>query len=277
MTESKDPGEDYKQEVKMIRQVLGDLVTMAAEAKRAEEALRSYTAELESRNAELSEFAWAVAHAVKSPLVPLLGHARLLQEEVSALTPEGIQQRLEIIVSSGRRTKRIVDALHLFATAGHYQVKFACVDMAAAVAEARERISYLAAAPQTKITVPATWPAAWGYAPWVEEVWANYLSNGLKYGGTPPRLELGASRQADGMVRFWVRDNGPGLNPTEQGRLFQPFTCLQPDRAEGTGLGLALVKRLVEKQGGQVEVTSQPGQGSTFSFTLPGQARPHGR
>jgi two-component system sensor histidine kinase/response regulator len=120
------------------------------------------------------------------------------------------------------------------------------------------------------------WPVALGYAPWVEEVWINYLSNAFRYGGRPPRLELGAEAQPDGRVRFWVRDNGAGLTPEDQARLFTPFTRLDQVQVKGHGLGLSIVRRIVEKLGGQVGVESQIGQGSTFSFTLPGVASPLG-
>jgi signal transduction histidine kinase len=110
-----------------------------------------------------------------------------------------------------------------------------------------------------------------GYAPWIEEVWVNYLSNAIKYGGRPPRVELGAETQPGGLVRFWVRDNGPGIAPEAQVRLFVPFTRLDQVRAKGHGLGLSIVRRIVEKLGGQVGVISTPGQGSVFSFTLPTQ------
>ena len=95
------------------------------------------------------------------------------------------------------------------------------------------------------------------------------MSNALKYGGQPPRVELGATEQEDGTVRFWVRDNGHGLTPEEQARLFTPFTRLDQVSAKGHGLGLSIVRRIVEKMGGQVGVESQVGQGSTFVFTLP--------
>jgi signal transduction histidine kinase len=103
----------------------------------------------------------------------------------------------------------------------------------------------------------------------LEEVWVNYLSNGLKYGGQPPRLELGAAVQADGLVRFWVRDNGPGLSPEAQTRLFTEFTRLDRTRAQGHGLGLSIVRRIMEKLSGQFGVESSPGQGSLFYFSLP--------
>ena len=99
----------------------------------------------------------------------------------------------------------------------------------------------------------------------------NYLSNALKYGGEEPQIELGATPEATGMVRFWIRDHGKGLTPEEQAQLFVPFRRLGKKGAEGHGLGLSIVQRIVEKLGGEVGVDSEglPGRGSTFRFTLP--------
>jgi signal transduction histidine kinase len=108
----------------------------------------------------------------------------------------------------------------------------------------------------------------------VEEVWVNYISNAIKYGGASgqtPRVELGATPLDAGFVRFWVRDNGRGLSPADQARLFTQFERLNQARATGHGLGLSIVKRIVEKLGGQVAVSSTIGAGSEFSFTLPTQ------
>jgi signal transduction histidine kinase len=103
----------------------------------------------------------------------------------------------------------------------------------------------------------------------VEEIWVNYLSNALKYSGRPPHIVLGAARQPDRRVRFWVQDNGRGIHPEDQAKLFMPFSQLSQAQTEGHGLGLSIVQRIVEKLGGEVDVESEPGQGSTFSFILP--------
>ena len=109
-----------------------------------------------------------------------------------------------------------------------------------------------------------------GYAPWVEQVLTNYVSNALKYGGRPPRVELGAEVVDERRVRVWVRDDGRGLTPEEIGRTFAPFTRLSVDDVAGHGLGLSIVRRLVERMGGEVSVESAgtPGAGCIFSFTL---------
>jgi signal transduction histidine kinase len=144
------------------------------------------------------------------------------------------------------------------------------MEMSQIIGEVQRRLDYMLKEYGAELILPTSWPVALGYAPWIEEVWANYLSNAIKYGGQPPRLEVGATPQADGMVRFWVRDNGAGLTLAEQSHLFTPFTKLNRVRAKGHGLGLSIVQRIVEKLGGQVGVESQVGQGSLFYFSLPG-------
>jgi signal transduction histidine kinase len=148
--------------------------------------------------------------------------------------------------------------------------------MANIVDEARLRLSDLIEERQAEIVLPeaSAWPVALGHAEWIVEVWVNYFSNAIKYGGQPPCMKLGAEAQPDGMVRFWARDNGHGLSPEEQARLFTPFTRLNQVRAKGHGLGLSIVRRIVEKLGGQVGVESRIGQGSSFFFTLPSAVNP---
>jgi signal transduction histidine kinase len=165
----------------------------------------------------------------------------------------------------------IIDELLLLAEVRQAEVPVDRLDMEPIIAVVEARLSHTLKENRGKLILPATWPPALGYAPWVEEVWANYISNALKYGGQPPCVELGATPQPNGMVRFWVRDNGPGLAPEDQARLFTPFTRLYPTGKEGHGLGLAIVRRIVEKLNGQVGVESAgiSGQGSLFFFTLP--------
>jgi signal transduction histidine kinase len=146
------------------------------------------------------------------------------------------------------------------------------LDTSSIVAEVQRRLSGLVEDYAAEIIVPTGWPQALGRSLWVEEIWINYVSNAIKYGGTPPRIELGATEREDGTVRFWVRDNGPGLTTEEQASLFLPFTTLHQMRAEGQGLGLSIVQRIVTKLGGQAGIESEgvPGKGCLFYFDLPG-------
>jgi signal transduction histidine kinase len=235
-----------------------------------QQALRQKIHELQVRNEELNTFVRTVAHDLKSPLGTMVCLASVLHEEFAELSAEDQQKYLNDLVRVARKMSNIVDELLLLAQVSEVQVVVHPLDMATIVAEAQERLVHMIEDSRAEIVLPAAWPAAEGYAPWIEEVWVNYLSNALKYGGRPPHVELGGETQSNGMVCFWVRDNGPGIAPEDQARLFKPFTRLDPLRARGYGLGLSVVLHIVEKLGGQVGIKSAPGQGSMFSFTLPG-------
>jgi signal transduction histidine kinase len=214
----------------------------------------------------------------------MIGYAHLLQSEHAAMPEEDLTYCIQAISRNGRRMQSIVDALLRLAMVRDLEVEWAPLNMMRVVNDAQLNVIHLIEQYGAEIIVPPTWPAALGYAPWIEEVWVNYLSNALKYGGRPPRVDLGFSILGTGsrredlvqvpglqprMIRFWVRDNGPGLTAAERARLFTPFTQLERIPSLGHGLGLSIVKRIVEKLGGQVGVESKPGKGSTFSFTLP--------
>ncbi len=234
------------------------------------EELRRQNRELQERVIELDAFAQTVAHDLKSPLAALGGLARELKEYDGRLSAAQREECLDHLVRSASKLNTIVDELLLLAQMRQSDLVLKPLHMAVTVAEARKRLALLIEARQAEIVLPAEWPMAEGRDLWVEEVWVNYLSNAIQYGGRPPRVELGAERQTDGMVRFWVRDNGRGLTSGEQARLFKPFTRLENMRAGGHGLGLSVVQRIVAKLGGQVGIESIPGHGSIFSFTLRG-------
>jgi signal transduction histidine kinase/FixJ family two-component response regulator len=234
------------------------------------EALRRRTAELEARNEELDAFAHTAAHDLKGPLGYIVGFAKVLAQDYATMPEEQLSRYLHMIARSGSKMGDIIDALLLLASAHKLEdVELRPLEMTGIVDEALQRLAFMVDQYQAEIVLPDAWPLAMGYGPWVEEVWVNYISNALKYGGQPPRVELGATTQADGTLRFWVRDNGAGLTSEEQARLFTPFTRFDQVRAKGHGLGLSIVRRIVEKLGGEVGIESEVGQGSTFSFTLP--------
>lgn len=241
------------------------------ERMQAEEALSQHAAELQARNKELDAFAHTVAHDLKNPVNLVIGFAEVLQEDHATMSDEQLQHYLQIMARNGRKMGTIIDELLLLAGARQMDnAEVVPMNMSHIVAEAKQRLYQMIESHQPEIRLPAEWPTAMGYAPWVEEVWVNYLSNAIKYGGRPPRLRLGAKTMPDGTVCFWIQDNGPGLTHEDQARLFTPFTQLDRIRANGHGLGLSIVQRIVEKLNGQVGVVSQVGHGSVFSFTLPG-------
>jgi PAS domain S-box-containing protein len=220
---------------------------------------------------ELDAYAHTVAHDLKNPLANLISYAELLRVALGDQLGREFQEELSRISALSQKLASIVDSLLLLASVRQQeQVTGEPLDMALIVAEAQSRLAVLIEETQAEIVTPEKWPAAVGYAPWVEEIWVNYISNAIKYGENPPHIEIGADPQADGEVlRFWVRDNGSGLTPEQAAQIFTPFVQLNQVKATGYGLGLSIVQRIAEKLGGTVGVESQPGQGSLFFFTLP--------
>jgi PAS domain S-box-containing protein len=220
---------------------------------------------------DLDAYAHTVAHGLKNPLAATISYAEVIRQVGGEDLDERVQRCVTAISQSSRKMAGIIDGLLLLSSVRQSkEVESPPLNMAASVSEAQGRLSKMIAESGAEIVAPKRWPKARGYAPWVEEIWANYISNAIKYGGSPPRVKLGADRQPNGMVRFWVRDNGEGFPPEEQAQLFIPFSRLDPDRAEGHGLGLSIVQRIVEKLGGEAGVESEVGKGSLFFFTLPG-------
>ncbi len=241
------------------------------ERKEAEEVLRQRTLELQTRNEELDAFAHTVAHDLQNPLGLVIGYADLLASTHQDMTADELERCLDAISRNSHRLSTIVTELLILSSVRKADVEVVPLQMGGIVAGALERLAGLIEKHRAVIVPPSTWPVVLGHAPWIEEVWANYLSNAIKYGGQPPRIELGAEAQPDGMVRFWVRDNGDGLTPEEQAHLFVPFTRLAQVKVEGQGLGLSIVRRIVGKLGGKVGIESSrsPGRGSLFYFCLP--------
>ncbi|MBN1138384.1 MAG: hybrid sensor histidine kinase/response regulator, partial [Anaerolineae bacterium] len=253
-------------------QTVAEHLSQAAERLRAEEALQQRTAELEARNEELDAFAHTVAHDLQGLVGLVTGYAEVLAEDHTGFSDEEVKRCLSAVVHNGRKIRQIIDGLLLLAAARKIDVKTEPLGMPSIVAEAQHRLATMIAEYEAEMVVPDAWPAALGYGPWVEEVWVNYISNAILYGGRPPRVQLGAEAQPDGMIRFCVQDNGSGLMPEVWARLFVPFTQLAHLHGKGHGLGLSIVQRIVDRLGGQVGVESEgvPGRGSIFSFTLPG-------
>ena len=233
--------------------------------------LQAEIVEREKLIAELDAFAHTVAHDLKNPLGVTMNYAQFLDKFSTKMSVEDLEKYSKIIVQNGLKMKNIIDELLLLSSVRTEEVTLEPLDMSDIVAEAQGRLAYMIQESATKIVVPDAWPVGYGYGPWVEEVWTNYLSNAIKYGGEPPRVELGATVQkANNIVQYWVRDNGEGLTPAEQAQLFVPFNRLNQARAEGHGLGLSIVERIVKKLGGRVGVESkgEPGHGCEFSFYL---------
>ena len=187
-----------------------------------------------------------------------------------------------MIEKSTRIMSSIVNELLLFASVRKKDtVEIRPIAMGEVVSSVLSRLDDVIISTKTRAVVPVAWPKALGYAPWVEEIWVNLITNAIKYGGKPPSVLLAAEpvfyTEGDhkgSWVRFTVTDNGPGLSQEAQERLFEPFERLDQVKFEGSGLGLSIVQRITRRLGGWIGVESvlspsTNGSGSTFYFMLP--------
>jgi signal transduction histidine kinase len=250
-------------------EILSDLIlNVFDDLMRSKVELNNQVAALQIRNKDLEAYAHMVAHDLKEPLTAMIVTSNLISRLANP-TNEELTEYLRQIGLTAYEMNRIVNSMLLLAEVSKADVPVGFVQMARVVENVQERFSYIIRQQSARIILPEAWPDSIGYEPWVEEVWANYLSNAIKYGGRPPHVELGASTQSDGKLRFWTRDNGIGIPPESRKRLFTPFSQLHQNRNSGYGLGLSIVSHIVEKMGGQVGVESELGKGSLFFFTLP--------
>lgn len=221
---------------------------------------------LEERNRDLAAFDRSVAHDLRSPLTAVLGVTELMTYEPDQRNDENVATILE----AANRMRSIIDSLLLFAQIGNAQAEITPIDMGALVNKVRASLRHEIQRRDGQVVIDdGEWPWVEGHAPWVEQVWANYLTNALKYGGSPPRVYAGWDLSEGSDPRFWVRDNGEGLTREQRDMVFDEFQRLDSAKSEeGHGLGLSIVKRIVQKLGGKVGLQSEPGQGSEFFFTL---------
>lgn len=226
--------------------------------------------ELRELNADLNAYAHTVAHDLINPLTGITSSAEHLMADYANLSTKEVQAYLRVILRGTHKMHDIVNSLLLLAETREVHGSIEPLDTGEIVAEAKKVLSWMITEYQAEFIEPDTWPVAAGVPAWVERVWVNYLSNAMKYGGSPPHVTMGADLLSDDMVRFWVSDDGEGIPPEELENVFVPFSLpAQVGEDRGHGLGLSIAKRIVDRLGGQVGVDSQLGKGSTFYFTLP--------
>lgn len=228
--------------------------------------------EREQMIAELDAFAHSVAHDLKTPISAMMGYAELLRNDLDTTMTDRTDFITRSIIRAASNMDSIINSLLLLAQLRRAdEIRLGAVDMAAVVSSVLSRFEQHIHEAKAEIIKPDQWPDGLiSYMPWIEEIWANYLSNAIKYGGKPPRIELGATLLPDNQVRFWVRDNGKGLTEEQRNKLFSEGTRLEDHAGtEGHGLGLSIVQRIAARLGGDVGIESTPGEGSTFYFVLP--------
>ncbi|HKL33398.1 MAG TPA: histidine kinase N-terminal 7TM domain-containing protein [Tangfeifania sp.] len=253
--------------------LIHDITTMKKTEVKLKNVNQQLVAEIDKRGKlihDLESFSHAVAHDLKNSLGSISSSTEILQDSIKKNDTESLNEITELIKISADKAMHITKELLTLARISQQEVELEPLNMQAVFNEALQQLKLPIEESGAEIKSPENWPRAMGYAPWIEEIWTNYLSNAIKYGGSPIRIEVG-SEIHDNCVKFWVKDNGDGLTKEEQAKLFSKYVRLAPEKAEGYGLGLSIVKSIADKldQSVGVESTGIKGEGSRFYFALP--------
>ncbi len=237
--------------------------------KKGEDALTTRTAELETVNRELEAFSYSVSHDLRAPLRHVDGFSDMLREECGPALNQAGRRYLDTITESVKQMGRLIDDLLMFSKMGRVEMRQSQVSISDLVAEAIQELSSETNGRRVEWEIQSL-PGVWGDRAMLKQVWANLLSNSIKY--TRPRgsakIRIGCSRK-NGELEFYVQDNGAGFDMKYADKLFGVFQRLhRAEEFEGTGIGLANVRRIVTRHGGRTWAEAKPDEGATFYFTL---------
>ena len=228
--------------------------------------------ELESKNAELERFTYTVSHDLKSPLFTIRGFLGYLEQDALSGNHERLKGDVQRITDATDKMQRLLNELLELSRVGRIKNESVSLSFEELAHEATELVQGRMMERGVEVHIAANLPTVFGDRARLVEILQNLLDNAAKFMGDQkqPRIEIGHSGEdpEGGMPIFYVRDNGMGIAPEHHERVFGLFNKLDP-KTDGTGIGLALVKRIVEVHGGRIWVQSEAGKGSTFFFTLP--------
>jgi PAS domain S-box-containing protein len=250
----------------------GGIIRDITERQRAEQDLRHTAAELARSNAELAQFAYVASHDLQEPLRAVAGCVQLLQQRYRPQLDAQAHQLIAHAVAGATRMHTLIQDLLAYSQVG---TRGASLQPTACAAVLQDVLADLEVSIRESgaVVTAAPLPTVWADPAQLRQVFQNLIGNALKFRGEePPRIHIGVERQGGEWV-LAVGDNGIGIDPQYFERIFQVFQRLHNQRKfTGSGIGLAICKKIVERHGGRIWVTSEPGKGSTFSFTIADQS-----
>ena len=238
--------------------------------KEAESEREYLLQELEGKNTELEQFTYTVSHDLKAPLITIKGFLGFLSEDVRSGHQKRIDSDIIRITEAVDKMHRLLNELLELSRIGRMMNTPEAVSIGDLVTEAVESLQGRLQSASVELKIAENLPVVQGDRQRLLAVIQNLIDNAVKFSAdqTESLVEIGLEGQKEGMPVIFVRDNGVGIPPEHHERIFELFSKLDPG-AEGTGVGLTLVKRIIEFHGGQIWVQSEAGKGATFYFTLP--------
>jgi signal transduction histidine kinase len=245
------------------------VVLMTASLRDARDRVERRSRELETALKEMEEFTYAMAHNLRAPLRTMAGFGQMLQEEQRARLDDTGKADLDRIIQSSKFMDVLLQGLLAYAALSRIEVQSVPVDVGVVLEEALEGVTEDAKRRGARIEKASGLPQVLGQADLLKQVLTQLVTNAMTFvaAGTAPVVKI-TSQSRDGWERICIEDNGIGIDTRHQSRIFGLFERLHPESYPGTGLGLALARRTVERMGGKIGVESQPGKGSRFWIEL---------
>ncbi len=262
-----------REDVDFVRSV-ANILAEAIEREVYRQERESLIADLEESNERLEQFAYAASHDLQEPLRMVSTYLQLLERRYADRLDEDGTEFLGYAVDGADRMRTMIDGLLQYARVRSRGQPFEPVDLERVVEDVRKDLEIHIAESNAEIQVGAL-PRVRGDPSQLGHLFQNLIHNAIEYAGdSRPHVEISAAKEGS-MWRIAVRDDGVGIDPAEHDQIFEIFERLRPDEHQrGSGIGLALSERIVERHGGEIDVESTPGEGSTFSFTLPPEGEP---
>ncbi|MFC6825963.1 sensor histidine kinase [Halopelagius fulvigenes] len=247
-----------------------ELERTKAKLQKTVDRLEESNRKLGESNERLEQFAYVVSHDLQEPLRMVTNYLTLIEDRYGEKLDEDGEEFLEYAVDGAERMHEMIEGLLKLSRLGTEEETFQQVDLREVLTDVQKHLEMRISESDATVEVGELHSVE-GDPDQLRQLLQNLVSNALEYSGdAPPKVSISARKDGDSEVRVSVRDEGIGIDPDEQERIFEIFQRLHTrEEYSGTGIGLALCQRIVERHGGEIWVESEPGEGSTFSFTLP--------
>lgn len=244
-------------------------VSVFVELHTKNELLKKQAEELERSNEELQQFAYIASHDLREPLRVICGYLELLREDLGEAAGPELDTYIRGAMSSASRMQSLIDDLLTYSRVGAAKPDPVPLDLNAIVDDTLENLGQTIQEQAAEIKVGEL-PTVLGDASQISQLFQNLLANAIKFRGSEsPRISVSSAREGSRCI-LTVADNGIGFDPKDSGRVFEIFQRVHPSSdISGTGIGLAICKKIVDQHGGRIWVESEPGKGTTFYFSLP--------
>lgn len=275
MKNIKKDGSEYWARVTIVplKNKLGDpiqyltIMNDISKEKEAEEEIKDYARSLENKNAELDQFAYVVSHDLKAPLRAINNLSEWIVEDLEDIVDDDTKKNLELLRGRVHRMENLINGILDYSRVGRKETKRESFNTADLL---NELIDILGVDTNVSITVQDSMPQLFTEKILLEQVFSNLISNAIKYNDKDNVEVRVTHKNGGGFHTFSVKDNGPGIEEDYFNSIFVIFQTLQPrDKVESTGVGLAIVKKIIEEKGGRIWVKSKINTGTVFNFTWP--------